>query len=191
VAAAPDKRNQQIAGGIWGLGIVLPGLMAAGVFPGFELLPAPAWLLVAAAAGAGGTMVATARRYVASAVIGAFAGAGCLFTIPLYVAWRSEVSDRFFTMELLLPAAVVALPLFGVWRWVDRRPVAPKTGSSDALLLAAARTEEAPERSVCARHPQTVARWACGRCGSFFCPLCARYPAPGGKPLCDACAPAA
>lgn len=189
--AEPDRRNQQIAGGIWGLGVVLPALAAGDVFPGFDLLPGPVWLLLSAAAGAAGTLVATGRRRAVSAVLGAIGGAGCLFTIPFYVAWRSQVSDRFFTLELLLPAAVVGLPLLGVWRYLDRRPVAAKPSSSSELQRAAERTEEAPERSLCARHPQTLARWACGRCGSFFCPFCARYPTPNGKPVCDACAPSA
>ncbi|MBL8956767.1 MAG: hypothetical protein JNK82_38695 [Myxococcaceae bacterium] len=189
--APTARRDQQLAGAVWGLGVALPGLCAAGVFPGFDLLPLPAWLLIAAAAGAAGTLFGARQRRGLAATLGAIGGAGCLFTIPLYVELRSQVSSRFFTLELLLPAALVALPLLGVWRAVNRTPVAPKAGKATELMHAAERTVEAPDRALCARHPQTVARWACGRCGSFFCPLCARYPAPNGKPLCEACAPSA
>jgi hypothetical protein len=185
----PDRRNQRIAGGIWALFVVLPAMLAGGVFPGISWLPAPVWLLITAAGGAAGTVVVTGRRRAVSAVLGAIGGAGCLFTIPLYVALRSHISDHFFSLELLLPAGVVALPLLVVWRVIDRRPVAAKPAISSELQLAATRTQEAPDRSLCARHPQTVARWACGRCGAFFCPLCARYPVANGKPVCEACAP--
>ncbi len=187
----PDRRDQRTAGVIWGLGVLLPALAVSGVFGGFDLLPIPVWLLISAAAGAWGAVAATRRRRVVAAALGAIGGAGCLFTIPLYVAWRSQLGRTFFTMELVLPAAVVALPLFGLWRYLDRRPMAPKPEQSSELQLAAARTEEAPERSLCAQHPQTVARWACGRCGAFFCPLCARYPTPKGKPVCAKCSPPA
>ncbi len=52
------------------------------------------------------------------------------------------------------------------------------------------RTTLAPDRSLCAVHPSTQAPWTCGRCGSFFCPVCARYPIPGKNPVCSKCADA-
>jgi hypothetical protein len=184
-----NRKRPQLAGAIWGLGVVMPGLAAAGTFPGFELLPLVAWLALAAAAGAGGTVLAVGRRRTLAAVLGGLGGAGSIFAIPLYVALRSQLSERFFMVELVVPMALVGLPLLAVWRLVDRRPTAAKPKVPSELAQAAARTQEAPDRSLCARHPQTVARWACGRCGSFFCPLCARYPAENDKPVCEACAP--
>jgi hypothetical protein len=59
------------------------------------------------------------------------------------------------------------------------------TAAMDELV---ARTTYAPDRSLCAVHEGTQAPWACGRCGSFFCPVCARYPVPGRNPLCAKCA---
>jgi hypothetical protein len=44
------------------------------------------------------------------------------------------------------------------------------------LEEAARKTTPAPDRTRCAYHPDTLAVWCCGRCGSFFCPRCAAQP---------------
>jgi hypothetical protein len=68
-------------------------------------------------------------------------------------------------------------------------------GSDWGLPTAAAVTLErgvrpsgpAPEGTRCARHADTLAHWTCGRCGSFFCPRCARHSSPNTPPLCVGC----
>ena len=182
-----DPRDQQLVGGIWALGIGTAVIAATGVFPG---VPAAVWLLIAAASGAGGAAVATQRRRKLAAVLGAIGGAGSLLTILLYIELRSQQSGRYFLLELILPIAVVGLPLVAIWHVIDRRADGTPTPGAE-LAAAAERTVEAPDRSLCAHHPQTVARWACGRCGAFFCPLCASYPRATGKPVCKACMPTA
>jgi hypothetical protein len=45
----------------------------------------------------------------------------------------------------------------------------------------------APEGATCASHPETLASWTCGRCGSFMCPDCERRVRPEAVPMCAAC----
>jgi hypothetical protein len=56
-----------------------------------------------------------------------------------------------------------------------------------ALEAAARKTTLAPERTRCAYHPDTLAAWCCGRCGSFFCPRCAEHPSKGSNAVCAKC----
>jgi hypothetical protein len=59
--------------------------------------------------------------------------------------------------------------------------------SAQALEEAAQKTTLAPDRTRCAYHPDTLAAWCCGRCGSFFCPRCATHPSKGSNPVCAKC----
>ncbi|WNG50612.1 hypothetical protein F0U60_45670 [Archangium minus] len=45
----------------------------------------------------------------------------------------------------------------------------------------------APEGATCASHPEALANWTCGRCGSFMCPACERRVRPEALPMCVAC----
>lgn len=46
---------------------------------------------------------------------------------------------------------------------------------------------DAPAGASCLTHPQTPARWACRRCGAFFCEACERRTRPDALPMCPAC----
>lgn len=46
---------------------------------------------------------------------------------------------------------------------------------------------DAPAGAACLTHPQTPARWACRRCGAFFCVACERRTRPDALPMCPAC----
>jgi hypothetical protein len=115
--------REQSAGVVIGLGVALPALVAAEVFPGYDQLPAPAWLLLSAVAGAVGVALGTGRRRALSAALGAIFGAGSLLAIPFYLDLRSQVGSTFFFLELILPFGLVGLPLLGVWQALDERRV--------------------------------------------------------------------
>lgn len=40
---------------------------------------------------------------------------------------------------------------------------------------------------TCAKHPDVVARFTCGRCGNFACRDCERRAAVSSEPVCPAC----
>lgn len=105
---------------VLGLGVAVPGLIAAGFMQELDVLPQEAWAGIAAVGGAVGIPLETRRRLVLSALLGAFGGAGFVVLVPLYVAWREGFSSTFITPEFLLPLAVVALPLVGVWHLAER-----------------------------------------------------------------------
>ncbi|NTX06314.1 MULTISPECIES: hypothetical protein [Myxococcus] len=48
-------------------------------------------------------------------------------------------------------------------------------------------TETPTESASCAAHPDVIASWACGRCGTFMCPACERRMRPEARPMCPAC----
>ncbi len=48
-------------------------------------------------------------------------------------------------------------------------------------------SEAAPIGARCATHPDVEARWACRRCGAFFCVDCERRTRPDALPMCPAC----
>jgi hypothetical protein len=48
-------------------------------------------------------------------------------------------------------------------------------------------SEPAPAGARCATHPDLDARWACRRCGAFFCVDCERRTRPEALPMCPSC----
>ncbi|MCU0698771.1 MAG: hypothetical protein MUC96_19895 [Myxococcaceae bacterium] len=48
-------------------------------------------------------------------------------------------------------------------------------------------SSEAPAGAACLTHRETPARWACRRCGAFFCVACERRTRPDALPMCPAC----
>ncbi len=48
-------------------------------------------------------------------------------------------------------------------------------------------SELLPEGAACASHPEALASWTCGRCGSFLCTACERRTRPEARPMCPAC----
>lgn len=105
---------------VLGLGVMVPGLIVSGFMDGLNVLPLAAWAAIAAVSGAVGIALQTRRRYGLSAALGAVGGAGSLWVVPQYVAWREGFGSTFFTAEFLLPMAVVGLPLLGVWHVAER-----------------------------------------------------------------------
>ena len=65
--------------------------------------------------------VSTGRRPAVSAFLGALGGAGSLLAIPLYIELRGRLSDSMYTFELLLPGALVGLPLLAIWQFIEAR----------------------------------------------------------------------
>lgn len=47
--------------------------------------------------------------------------------------------------------------------------------------------ETPPEGASCAGHPEALASWVCGRCGTFMCPECERRVRPEAPPMCPTC----
>lgn len=47
--------------------------------------------------------------------------------------------------------------------------------------------ETPPEGASCAGHPDILASWLCGRCGTFMCPECERRVRPEARPMCPTC----
>jgi hypothetical protein len=78
-------------------------------------------LVIMAVSGAAGVVVATGRRPVLAGVLGALGGVGCVLSIPLYVELRARLSHTMFSFEVLIPAAMVGLPLMAVWQAVEAR----------------------------------------------------------------------
>lgn len=44
-----------------------------------------------------------------------------------------------------------------------------------------------PEGAACALHPERLATWVCGRCGTFMCSDCERRTRPEARPMCPGC----
>lgn len=44
-----------------------------------------------------------------------------------------------------------------------------------------------PEGATCAGHPEALATWVCGRCGTFMCSGCERRIRPEARPMCPGC----
>lgn len=111
------QKNPRLAGIIFALGVAIPGLLAAEGLPAYDLLPPMVWFVIAAVAGGAGVVIHTGERPALAAVLGTVGGLGTLAAIPRYVSFRSQYGSSFFIIELLLPTAVVALPLLAVWQW--------------------------------------------------------------------------
>jgi hypothetical protein len=115
--------------------------------------------------------------------------------VPFAIWWK-VIRNRTLTVEsidedvlvLLIPSERAAQALGGK---IAGAALKLSPAAAKAMHDAAAKTQLAPDRTRCAYHPDTLAAWCCGRCGSFFCPRCAEHPARGGNPVCATCFSAA
>jgi hypothetical protein len=119
------------------------------------------------------------------------------------------MADETGTRGLLALGLGAALPL-GVWlKWVrGQGPYAVSIDKGLDLVLAiphgvaahAITTHfvaglRAPDledredqtRALCARHPDIIANWVCGRCGAFMCPRCEHRVRRESRPMCPGC----
>lgn len=123
----------------------------------------------------------------------ALAVAAFVSTVALPLAvWLTLVRDQQVVVkEIRDDALVLRVPSLEATRAIaghlaaHARGVLPEVAS--VLAADAAKSAPAPAGSACATHPAVRANWICGRCGTFFCDACARFPSPGGPPLCERC----
>jgi hypothetical protein len=99
--------------GLW-VGVistVMPGLIVAGFFPDFNVLPTWVWMLIATV----GAMLAglvSAKRKFFGAMTGGIAGLGVIVGIVGYLAIRTAVlpSENFLRFEIAIGALIGAAP---------------------------------------------------------------------------------
>lgn len=90
---------------------VIPGLIVAGFFPDFNVLPTWIWLLIATIGSAVGGSIA-ASRMLFGALTGGLAGLGAVAGILGYIEFRSTIlpTESFMRLEIAIGALLGAAP---------------------------------------------------------------------------------
>ena len=91
--------------------MVVPGLIVAGFFSDFNVLPTWAWMFVATAGGIVAGLVAAKRKFV-GAIAGGIAGLGVIVGIVGYLAIRNALlpTETFMRLEIAIGALIGAAP---------------------------------------------------------------------------------
>ena len=98
---------------------IVPGMIASGFMPEWNVLPYEGWFAIAAVGSAIGGAIAT-PLFVRGAISGAIAGVGTMLGLWLYVVVRSALTGHhtFLKIELVIGGMLGAAPgllLYGAW----------------------------------------------------------------------------
>ena len=108
---------QKVGYFIAGAGVILPAMIVSGFMPLWNVLPLPAWIAIAA--GSCGIGMAIGHKPRVAALIGGAVAGGCIpFALIGYVLIREKLTATFFSIELLIPGLVGALPGFFVYKLI-------------------------------------------------------------------------
>ncbi|MEZ4323258.1 MAG: hypothetical protein R3F61_37690 [Myxococcota bacterium] len=95
---------------VFTLTTVIPGMIVGGFMPEADVLPLWGWALLGLVGGAAAGAIAGERRPLLSAVCGAISGPLVAPATVAYVAMRISLSNTFWSVELLIPVLVAAIP---------------------------------------------------------------------------------
>ena len=100
---------------------MLPGMIVGGIFADWNVLPTWLWFVVALiGSGIGGYLAAPPGKQFAGLGGGAIAGAGVVAAIWGYWLLRSQLGEKFFKAEILIPFSIGLLPGLGYYLLASR-----------------------------------------------------------------------
>ncbi|MBE9030380.1 hypothetical protein IQ266_11620 [filamentous cyanobacterium LEGE 11480] len=102
---------------------ILPGMIAAGFMPDWNIFPATTWIALATIGAAVAGVIAKPRQWFLAMLAGGISGGGTVLGIVLYVYLRMQLipTGTFLRLELAIGAIFGAIPGMILWsKWFVR-----------------------------------------------------------------------